>query len=932
MFLKKLILNGFKSFPDHTELTFVKGISAIVGPNGCGKSNIVDAIKWVVGEQRTKMLRANSMVDVIFKGTEDKKGLGRGEVRLVLVNEQNILPIDYNEVEVSRVIFANGENEYYINKKKVRLKDVQELFFDTGVGKAAYSVMEQGKIDLILSNKPEDRRYIVEEAAGITKYKVKREDAGSRLKQANDNIVRIKDIIGEVRSQYNHMKKQAEKAERFEKIYDKELKLEIELNLNRIKKQKSTEIDLSQKVGKVNNDLKKVEEELNNLEGGVESQMNNLTDLENQKIDNQREIFSLQSEIKILSAQKETKKDQAYQYEVNIKSDTERVNHFDENIKGIDDELNKIKDNKKELEEKIISIMKDIQFYKENIKKLDEEIVNSDQNIVDLKNKINYQNEELEKKQSEQKDITNQLISKIDQTLNLFDMNEDEIVSFKEKINENINFVITNLNKKTAFLDDILRGGYVSKDSEEFLKMLSKLKDEIVIIEEKLTELNDNTKNYIKTTETFMRDFFGPEGALQLKRNVEHKINDILNNIQETNTNIENIQTDIIKQRNKKDEYNKILNDLNINITTVREKQNSSDNDIKRLLSLKNHNETSRDELQQKIDFYNKKIKEMNTGLEKIEDDLKKLNEKKEKIEKKLLKIDIDIKDENKKMSNQQLTIKEINNKRMSKKDEVEKINIKLTEAKTTISNIYNAFYENFSIDLNEYENKKGYSSERNYDEVRKELSEIKAEKHSLGNVNLMAIEESKSLKERYDLLQKQLMDLDTAKKDIIEMIDKINIASEELFHKTFKEIKTNFHKIFRKLFDGGNAEITLTKPDNILETGIDIIAHPPGQKTQSITLLSGGQRTMTAIALMFATFIVRPSPFCLLDEIDAALDEQNVRRFINLLYEFKDHSQFIIITHNSKTISASDVMYGVTQEEKGISKIVSARFAEKNS
>ena len=268
----------------------------------------------------------------------------------------------------------------------------------------------------------------------------------------------------------------------------------------------------------------------------------------------------------------------------------------------------------------------------------------------------------------------------------------------------------------------------------------------------------------------------------------------------------------------------------------------------------------------------------------------------------------------------------------MNKKNEVEKINIKIAESKTTITNLYDNFYENFSIDLVEYESKKGYSSNRSYDEIRKILGEVKADKHSLGNVNLMAIEESKALKERYNLLTEQLEDLQNAKKDIHEMMEKISSVSEEMFLKTFKQIKTNFHKIFRKLFDGGNAEISLTNPDNILESGIEILAHPPGQKTQGIALLSGGQRTMTAIALMFATFLVKPSPFCILDEIDAALDEENVRRFINLLHESKETSQFIIITHNSKTISASDVMYGVTQEEKGISKLVSAKFAQKVS
>ncbi|MBP5705966.1 MAG: AAA family ATPase, partial [Spirochaetales bacterium] len=255
MFLKKLYLSGFKSFCEAAEITFGKGVSAIVGPNGCGKSNIVDAIKWVIGEQKTSMLRADSMTDVIFKGTETHKGLGRAEVRLTIANDDGILPEQYDEVEIDRIIYASGENEYYINKQKVRLKDIQALFFDTGVGKSAYSVMEQGKIDLILSNKPEDRRYLIEEAAGITKYRVQREESNRKLAEADNNLVQVKIQLNEVKNLYEKTVDKAEKAKKCEEYEDKARDLEIELNLNRIDRHKKSKSQYVEELDKSQQDL-----------------------------------------------------------------------------------------------------------------------------------------------------------------------------------------------------------------------------------------------------------------------------------------------------------------------------------------------------------------------------------------------------------------------------------------------------------------------------------------------------------------------------------------------------------------------------------------------------------------------------------------------------------------------------------------------------
>ena len=417
---------------------------------------------------------------------------------------------------------------------------------------------------------------------------------------------------------------------------------------------------------------------------------------------------------------------------------------------------------------------------------------------------------------------------------------------------------------------------------------------------------------------------------LHQKRDIEHDIQELMNNTKNFNNLIEKTIIESENKKIKKDEYKELINDIKVNLSTMREKKNSIEKEVSRIYSLKTNYQTNRDELTQKIKFNEQRIKTLRDEITQIESELARQKEDKIVNEKNLRETDTQIQKENIKVSEQNKYIREINNRLIVKQSQLEKLNIKKTEVDTTITNIYDGFYDNFSINLTEYESKGGYNSNRGYEDVRKDLSEVRASKHSLGNVNLMAIEECKSLSDRYNLLTEQLEDLEKAKKDILKMIEEINKVSEELFIKTFNQIKVNFHKLFRKLFDGGSADMVLVNPENILETGIDILAHPPGQKTK-VLLYFRGQRTMTAISLMFATFLVKPSPFCLLDEIDAALDEENVARFINLLNEFKESSQFVMITHNKKTMVAADVMYGVTQEEKGVSKIVSAKFVEKD-
>ena len=930
MFLKNLTINGFKSFCEPSEIKFDKGISAIVGPNGCGKSNIVDALKWVLGEQKNRSLRANNMTDVIFKGTTEKKGLGRAEVRLTLVNENGLLPLDFNEVEVARIIYADGENEYYINKEKVRLKDIHELFFDTGVGKSAYSFMEQGKIDMILSNKPEDRRYIIEEAAGITKYKSRKNEAENNLNRANENIVRAQDIFSEVSKQYESMKKQADKAQRYMELKDNVRDLEIELGINRLMLQKNIKDRFSGKQSKVDEELAAIQQEIDSLENDVSEKMLKVNNLEQEKIDKHREIERTDGEIKALNVKNSALRDKEATISASLRADEEKLGRLDKTIADTDEELAAVDDERFETVSKINSIEKDISRHNDMISQIDIDLKKNEEQIRTLHGLIKDLAAEQAGKRGHLKEITDALIVKIEESLNVFDMNSREIMTLKESVGNDIPRVREEFRTRRQFLEDVLKIRNIPSDSSTFFQQLEDFGKHLQELENKLGLAGENVNKYVKATEIFMNDIFSPEGIIQRKRKTEHEIAELDKRMHNCRTEIENLEKNSEVKEEQKENYRKLVEEAKVIYSTLHEKQKSFDREIQRITKIKNEYIAQKAEIERTIKSRNDELEDVQYEIDENDGLLRKERSNKKKIEDRINELENLIQTESEKMSQQQLRMRSINESFLRKKSEIEELKLKLAEVDTTINEIYRNAYDNLSINLKEYENTEKYNTGRESSVIRESLSNIKSSMMSLGQVNMAAMQECESLKERYDLLLSQLEDLQKGKEDLLTIINELNGKSQEMFEKTYVEIRKNFQMIFSKLFNGGKADILLTDPENLLETGIDVEVQPPGQTRKSITLLSGGQRTMTAIALMFATFMVKPSPFCLLDEIDAALDEANVTRFIELVQDFKDQSQFVMITHNKKTMSAANVMYGVTQETMGVSKIVSAKFIEK--
>ena len=529
------------------------------------------------------------------------------------------------------------------------------------------------------------------------------------------------------------------------------------------------------------------------------------------------------------------------------------------------------------------------------------------------------------------KEITDALIVKIEESLNVFDMNSREIMTLKESVGHDIPRVREEFRTRRQFLEDVLKIRNIPSDSSAFFQQLEDFGKHLQDLEEKLGLAGENVNKYVKATEIFMNDIFSPEGIIQRKRKTEQEIAEYDKRMHNYRIEIENLERNSETKEEQKENYRKLVEEAKVIYSSLLEKQKSFDREIQRITKIKNEYIAQKSEIERTIKSRNEELEEVQYEIDELDGLLRTERNKKKKIEERIEELDNLIQSESEKMSQQQLRMRNINESFLKKKAEIEELKLKLAEVDTTISEIYRNAYDNLSINLKEYENSEKYNTGREASVIRETLSGIKNDMMSLGQVNMAAMQECESLKERYDLLMSQLEDLQKGKDDLLTIINELNGKSQEMFEKTYVEIRKNFQMIFSKLFNGGKADILLTEPENLLETGIDVEVQPPGQTRKSITLLSGGQRTMTAIALMFATFMVKPSPFCLLDEIDAALDEANVTRFIELVQDFKDQSQFVMITHNKKTMSAANVMYGVTQETMGVSKIVSAKFIEKN-
>ncbi len=975
MYLKQIKSVGFKSFADEVNIVLSNGMTGIVGPNGSGKSNVVDSIRWVLGEQSIKNLRGEGLMsDIIFSGSSKRKGSTYAKVELIFDNSDRCLPIEFNEVSIKRILYKDGENEFYINNNRCRLKDILDLIMDTGIEKDSYNIISQGEVQNIISNKKEERRTIFDSAAGVLKYKKRKDEAIKKLEKTHDNLSRVNDIINELEDQTEPLKEQKDIALKY---------------LDTRKELENNDIALiAHDISTINYDYTKHKEELETLN-------NKLQNLNTENISDDTSLIDMKLKLDSLDKTISSLNQELIDVNGNVEKLNGERNLYLERIKNNDNDKNKLK--KIELEEYILKLNNDKNILDNiiisNNKKIDDlnkdiELVNNNLNDIN-KQKISNNNEltNLSRKYNElkyKKDILNNEIESAsnisyavrnvlnnnnlngihDIVANIIEFDQIYVDAINISLSTSKEYIITddtnsakeaikylknnNLGRATFYPLNVIKKRYIDNDTLNILKSMNgfidiasnlvkynKLYENIIlnllgniIIADNIDNANIISKKILNRYRivTLDGDVINVGGSLTGGR-IKKQNNNIFNKKYELEDTLKDIDKtqELIKD---KEEY---INELDYNINIINKNLINLEIEKNKLENNNNENNIKTLEIQNNINELENEIKHYLNNKESLEDELIKRYydevDKKNKISKEL----DDATNYKNKLSNEinsiEESIKKSNSIIFKIQNEIKDLEIKINSESLKLDNLLNTLNTEYNIT---YEKAKVmYHLEQSREEVDKKVKELKNLIKNLGVVNIGAIEEYDRIKTRFDFLNNQKEDLYKAETTLIDIIDEIDKVMKEEFIKTFDKIRDNFKAEFKKLFGGGDADLILTDPDNILETGIEIDACPPGKKLSHISLLSGGEKTLTAICLLFAIIKVKSLPFCVLDEVEAALDDVNVDKFGKELTLLKEKTQFIIVTHKKKTMEYVDYLYGITMQESGVSKFVSVKLAD---
>jgi chromosome segregation protein len=908
MFLKSLDLFGFKSFADKTQINFEPGITVIIGPNGCGKSNVVDAIKWVLGEKQAKNIRGEKMEDIIFAGTDQRKQLSLSEVFVTIDNTRRVLDFDSDSVTVGRRIFRDGESEYLINKSPVRLKDVEKLFMDTGIGKSSYSVMEQGKIDLILSTRPEDRRYIFEEAAGISKYKFQKKESLKKLTETSDNLERINDVIKEIEREKDVKSKQAETTKVYISLKNELSDLDIRVNILKYQ-------DLVKKQKKIEDEIEKHNMERESISARVSTTSADNEKDEKRKNDLQHQLFELEKRL--------------HAYRIRV----EDIDVKTEKNKNLIEEEEKLK---KGVEAKIVERNK-------NLDRLMEERAKSEQSGVEIGRKIEDDRQKLTAFFATRKrkiDSIQSARGSIEEKKGGISETENALKELRALLEEVIRKLVDAIDKRKAELEgsEHERAEVRHRIDERLLAMEETLRKATREVREGNTEAalasltavdTASLKNDIMKFESYEDGFrsilFDKTGIHAEKEGLDRRIRERIEGIDRLRGEIAVLEDRIQHEQLELEDVNQMITRIEKDLSRNENERAWIEKHIQSLGSQIIDFHKQIDNFKEEIVRAENKIRSLSEEIREWDQRLVEFNERSESLVKEIAEL-------TDRREGIESTIHDRKNVARKDEEELKRIVERITTLdKSQVEIVFkkNSIEEHLWIEyekkIQDVENQGVRESQ--LDSLVSRSHEIKSQIQDLGPINNLAIEEYKNLRKRFEYYIKQKKDIEKAREDIYTVIEDINRTSIEMFMDTFKSIQKNFSDIFRQLFEGGDAAVEMDDIDNVLECGIEIMIRPPGKKLKNINLLSGGERALTAIALLFATYMVKPSPFCFLDEIDAPLDEQNIGRFVRLLKEFSRGSQFIIVTHNKKTMSIGETLYGVTMEEPGVSKLVSLRM-----
>ncbi len=1181
MLLKSLEIQGFKTFPDKTKLTFDTGMTTVVGPNGSGKSNITDAIRWVLGEQSPKTLRCSRMEDVVFNGTDDRKALGYAEVTMNIENHDRFLPFDGDDVSVTRRYYRSGESEYLINGSQVRLKDINELFMDTGLGRDGYSMISQGKIDSIVSSKSEDRREIFEEAAGISRYRYKKLESERQLKHTEDNLLRLRDIVTELEERVGPLKKQSEKAEKFLEYSEEKKDIEIALwvntlnNSNKVLKEEEDKISISRlqhdeadkalndiqaeiesiyaKNGEYSADIESIRSNINDIIAEISSKKSSVSVAENDILHNRENITRLEEEIQKVDTDAEDaltsieeKHAKIKELKAVIEEKQELYNETSEklNIVNIDSsrsgdkiqtlsaKLSELTSQSAdarvtqmtsvtsvtELQARIESILSTnsqrleqynttlemSEKYKKQIDKCNEEVESLSNSIKGLELKLSARQKKRDdlKTQADNLMLDTQevlrkvkLLEDLERNLEGFSYSVKNVVQAANRgqlkgihgpvsriINVPAEYTVaieialgsamqnivtsTEQDAKSAIaflkkkdggratflpmntirpkslnengLDDCY--GFIGIASDlcdckpEYESILKSLLGRIVVAEDlnaatviakkygyrfkvvtldgqvvnaggsltggsfgkksgllsraseiaknkaKAEELNKKAEDAAVEYDKAVTEYASVEGEIlgtradlskaqqervrvlteskalendlnsqkqaidgaekevkNCKERIEQykidekrakeQLDDINWSISQYEAQLEEITGNRSKLTARREEMSEQLQNIRLEIVTAKKDIETYNSEIAYAVSTEEGRDNRKSQLNNEIEGFNDIISNTKTRISELQKDIDVLNSKVNSLNKEIEDLNLKKDSFEKRSAELRNLEREKNNEREISGRELARLEERRINLKKEYDNIISKLWEEYQLTKKEAEE----SAVRleSISEAQSRLNALKGKIRALGTVNVSAIEEYKEVSERYEFISAQVDDVEKSKKEIEKLIKGLTKQMQEEFIVSFEQINRNFTYTFKELFGGGTASLALTDPEDILTSGIDIIVHPPGKIVVHLEALSGGEKALVAIALYFAIMKVRPAPFCVMDEIEAALDEVNVDRFAQYVRNLTQKTQFILITHRRGTMEEADVLYGVTMQDEGVSKLLELRASE---
>lgn len=977
MYLKEISATGFKSFADKLTISLDGKTTCIVGPNGSGKSNIVDAVRWVLGEQSVKSLRGDSnMSDVIFSGSKNRNALNVATVSLTFDNSDNYINIPYNEITVKRRVYRTGENEYFINNEKCRLKDITDLFLDSGIGKSSFNIISQGEVQKIVSESSYDRRVIFESAAEVLKYKKRKEDALKKLDKTHTNLERVNDIIAELEIQVEPLREQSIKAEEYLKIKNELKNIEVALLSSEITTINEEYQLTKEKIEKLNNEIMNLGVQSNKSDTELLDLKNNLSKIELTIKELNNRLLSL------------TKEEEKINGEKNILKERQKY----------DASNSKVHEN--------ISSLKEEKLKKENIIHLDKIDLDALQNELEsIKSEINNLTLLSNTSKKEYQDSFNEynektkLLADIDHKIGII----EDYINNGGTINNSIKAILNNprlrgihqtlgalleIDEKYLKALDVSLGGskqFIVVENEDSAKSaINYLKDNklgratffpISVIKPRGVDLD--TLNVVRNMQGFISVLMdvvkydskyynvvsNQVGNVLLVDNIDNanKISKVINqrykivtldgdivHIGGTMTGGSlNASKSIFEEKHeletlrvKRREIAEVIATLEENIKSSTSKLEDNSEKIRQkeivLIQTQEKYNTKKSSLDITNEEYNNIINELrslenlvDSSLSKEEDRIMKLyyetSREKEEVVREIARSTKEKDKISSTIDNIEATNKLNNTSLYTKEKELKTLEINISKMDVLLDNYLRILSEDYEMTYEKA--KSNYILEMDTKEARSLVNSYKNRIKQIGMVNVQAIEDYKRVSERYNFLNSQKDDLLNAKDTLLEIINEMDTVMKEEFLTTFNKIDIEFQEVFKQLFKGGSASLKLTNPDDLLETGVDIIASPPGKKLTSINLLSGGEKTLTAICLIFAILNVKPIPFCLFDEVEAALDEANVDNFGKYLNNYKDKTQFLIITHKKRTMEYANTLYGITMQESGVSKLVSVKL-----